>query len=467
MNSSEPFKHYTEKVCQQIRWKKAHGIVAQEIENHLIDQKNAYMAMGDSESTAEEKALLQMGDPVAVGAALDSTHKPAPQWGMLGLVMVLFAIGIFIQFLFVTTMDQGYHNHSIPMMAILFLLSLAAFVGMYFLDFSFFGKHPYVLPLLLLGIDLWSQFFGTWGGGKMWLTLGSFSVSPFALALPFPLAFCGLLYQQRKNGKRGYFISGIIAAAFTFLLLICHSASGVLIFLSSAGILMLAAARKEWFGKKTTMILLFFIMAAIVLFALLLFYPPFRYRYGLERIVSILFPDNGAYGIRYTPWELREMLSHAAFLGKGTAFSGEIPYLLQAPTMLRSDYLLAHLTYQYGWAVSIGLVLLLSVFLIVGFRKCLKQKSVLAQMVSLSILCTFAMEIWNYIAANLGAIYLAPIALPFLSYGTTALLLNMGLAGILLSTFRTGEVYQDNVKPVLSERKFIQWDDGKLIISFK
>ena len=88
-------------------------------------------------------------------------------------------------------------------------------------------------------------------------------------------------------------------------------------------------------------------------------------------------------------------------------------------------------------------------------------------MVSLSILCTFAMEIWNYIAANLGAIYLAPIALPFLSYGTTALLLNMGLAGILLSTFRTGEVYQDHVKPALSERKFIQWDDGKLIISFK
>ena len=423
------------------------------------------MAMGDSESTAEEKALLQMGDPVAVGAALDSTHKPAPQWGMLGLVMVLFAIGIFIQFLFVTTMDQGYHNHSIPMMAILFLLSLAAFVGMYFLDFSFFGKHPYVLPLLLLGIDLWSQFFGTWGGGKMWLTLGSFSVSPFALALPFPLAFCGLLYQQRKNGRRGYLISGMIAAAFTFLLLICHSASGVLIFLSSAGILMLAAARKEWFGKKTTIILLFFIMAAIVLFALLLFYPPFQYRYGLERIMAVFFPNNTFQ--HHIPWALREMLSHSVFLGKGTAFSNDIPYLLQAPTMLRSDYLLAYLTYQYGWAVSIGLVLLLVVFLMVGFRKCLKQKSVLAQIVSLSILCTFTAEIVVYIIINLGALYLAPIALPFLSYGTTALLLNMGLAGILLSTFRTGEVYQDHVKPALSERKFIQWDDGKLIISFK
>lgn len=81
MNVSDAFHRYAEKVCEQIRWKKAHPAVAQEIEDHLTDQKNAYLAAGDSESIAEEKALLQMGDPVSVGAALDQTHKPAPQWG--------------------------------------------------------------------------------------------------------------------------------------------------------------------------------------------------------------------------------------------------------------------------------------------------------------------------------------------------------------------------------------------------
>ncbi|MBR6651904.1 MAG: FtsW/RodA/SpoVE family cell cycle protein, partial [Anaerotignum sp.] len=68
---------------------------------------------------------------------------------------------------------------------------------------------------------------------------------------------------------------------------------------------------------------------------------------------------------------------------------------------------------------------------------------------------------------NLGYPLIAPISLPFLSYGTTGLILHMFLAGILLSTFRTGEVYRDNRKPVVSESKFIQWDDGKLIISLK
>lgn len=161
------------------------------------------------------------------------------------------------------------------------------------------------------------------------------------------------------------------------------------------------------------------------------------------------------------------MLENSVFLGKGTPFLEWDVYKVILPTMYRTDYLLTFITYQYGWAVSIAIMLLLTVFLIFGFRKCFRQRSVLGQMVSLCILCTYTAEVLIYVLVNLGYPIVAPIALPFLSYGTTALLLNMALAGILLSTFRTREVYQDKIKPVLHESKFIQWDDGKLIISFK
>lgn len=80
--------------------------------------------------------------------------------------------------------------------------------------------------------------------------------------------------------------------------------------------------------------------------------------------------------------------------------------------MLRSDYLLAYLTYHYGWVASGIVVLLLAVFLGLGFRKALKQKSIFGQMVSLTILCTFTAEILLYIPANLGIWLIAPIALP-------------------------------------------------------
>lgn len=470
MNVSDAFHRYAEKVCEQIRWKKAHPAVAQEIEDHLTDQKNAYLAAGDSESIAEEKALLQMGDPVSVGTALDQTHKPAPQWGMIGLVLLLFVLGGIIQVLLLKTIpagDDAFAARSAQVLFVFLPLSLAAFVGMYFLDFSFFGKHPYVLPLCLFAVDLAAQLFGVFYGGKRWFTLGSFTLSPLTLSLLFPLAFCGLFYRLRSQGRKGYLISGILAAVFCLFLAFCHTSGGILIFLFSAGMLMLTAAKKEWFGKKNQTILLLLVLVVIALFVLLMFYAPFRYRYGWERLHTVFFPSGDPMGSGYISTQLKTILSHSVFLGEGTAVSETQAYLLTDASMLRSDYLLTYLTYHYGWAISGGLVLLLAAFLGLGFRKALKQKSIFGQMVSLTILCTFTAEILLYILANLGLWLIAPIALPFLSYGTMQLLFNMALAGVLLSVFRTGEVYRDMQHPIFSDSKFIQWDDGKLTISFK
>lgn len=471
MNVSDAFHRYAEKVCEQIRWKKAHSAVAQEIEDHLTDQKNAYLAAGDSESIAEEKALLQMGDPVSVGAALDQTHKPAPQWGMIGLVLLLFVLGGIIQVLLLKTIPAGNDALATRSAQVLFIflpLSLATFVGMYFLDFSFFGKHPYVLPLGLLMVALAAHLFGVFYGGKRWLILGSFALSPLALSLLFPLAFCGLFYRLRSQGRKGYLISGVLAAVFCLFLSYCHTFSGVLTFVFSAGILMLIAAKKEWFGKKNqTILLLLFLLVVVCLIVLLMFYAPFRYQFAF-RARTIFLPNSDVAGDGYVPAQLRAAISHSVFLGKGKDIVGISPILIEIPGMLRSDYLLTYLTYHYGWAVSGGLVLLLAVFLGLGFRKALKQKSIFGQMVSLTILCTFMAEILLYILANLGLWLIAPIALPFLSYGTMQLLFNMALAGVLLSVFRTGEVYRDTAPhPIFSDSKFIQWADGKLTISFK
>ena len=408
MNVSDAFHRYAEKVCEQIRWKKAHSAVAQEIEDHLTDQKNAYLAAGDSESIAEEKALLQMGDPVSVGAALDQTHKPAPQWGMIGLVLLLF--------------------------------------------------------------DVIARMFGLDYGGQKWLSIGllGLNISPSAISMLFPLAFCGLFYRLRSQGRRGYLISGVLAVVFCLFLSYCHTFSGVVTFVFSAGILMLIASKKKWFDKQRNMFLLLFLLAVVCLIVLLMFYAPFRYRYGWERLYTIFVPSGDPMGSGYLSTQLKTILSHCVLLGEGAALSETQAYLLTDASMLRSDYLLAYLTYHYGWVASGIVVLLLAVFLGLGFRKALKQKSIFGQMVSLTILCTFTAEILLYIPANLGIWLIAPIALPFLSYGATALLINMALAGVLLSVFRTGEVYRDTAPhPIFSDSKFIQWADGKLTISFK
>ena len=462
MNSSEQFKHYTEKVCEQIRWKKAHGMVAQEIENHLIDQKNAYMDMGDSESTAEEKALLQMGDPVAVGAALDGTHKPAPQWGMMGLVMLLFLIGAVIQFLFMKNIliDTDFQGISMNTLIICLPISLAVFFMAYFIDFSFFGKFPYAFPAALLITNILGYFFGIEHvGGYLYIQtgmwLGNIFISPAILSLIFPLSFCGLFYHLRNRGNKGYFLGGLAAIFFCLQLMFWRTASGLFLFLFAAGMLMVFAAKQNWFGNRAKHLLFLFILVAAIAFVFIVVSDPY-YHARFVDLTAKIQPETEPNGTGYLSLLLRDMLEHSVFIGKDTSIDFLSSYGDVFLTEFRSAYLLTYVTYQYGWAVSIVLVLLLAIFLALGFRKCLKQKSILGQMISLSILCTFTAEVLIYVITNLGYPILAPISLPFLSYGINGMLFNMFLTGILLSVFRTGEVYQDSKKPILNESKFIQ-----------
>ena len=62
MQESNVLKEYIDLVTNQIRWNRARKSVQEEINNHLLDQKEAYLAQGMSEELAEKEAVRQMGD---------------------------------------------------------------------------------------------------------------------------------------------------------------------------------------------------------------------------------------------------------------------------------------------------------------------------------------------------------------------------------------------------------------------
>jgi len=63
MSQSDEIKQYVKTVCEQIRWKKARSIVAEEIENHICDQRDAYVSQGEDEKTATEKQYYKWAMP--------------------------------------------------------------------------------------------------------------------------------------------------------------------------------------------------------------------------------------------------------------------------------------------------------------------------------------------------------------------------------------------------------------------
>ena len=72
---SERFDGYLAQVDEQIRWARVRPALRRELMGHLEEQRDACLAEGMDETSAEIEAVRQMGDPVLVGQQLDAVHQ--------------------------------------------------------------------------------------------------------------------------------------------------------------------------------------------------------------------------------------------------------------------------------------------------------------------------------------------------------------------------------------------------------
>ena len=91
-------RQFLETVTEQIRYGKVREMISDELENHIEDQKEAFMSDGISEAQSYQKAMEDMGDPVEVGISLDRIHRPKMEWKMILLVLGLSVLGLFLGF---------------------------------------------------------------------------------------------------------------------------------------------------------------------------------------------------------------------------------------------------------------------------------------------------------------------------------------------------------------------------------
>ena len=188
---------YLETVRQQIRWKRAQPIVLEEIENHILDQKNAYQKEGLDEEAATDKAITEMGDPVLVGEQLDHAHRPKPDWTLLALTGLMLLLGFAVQFFIDSTFDGAW---TLEQQMVWAGIAVSVMLAAYFADFTVVGKYPRIVFFTLCAITVVCCFFtGT--------VLGRASYAIYPLLL-FSTAFAGLVYSMRNKGYGGLIFCG-------------------------------------------------------------------------------------------------------------------------------------------------------------------------------------------------------------------------------------------------------------------
>ena len=92
-------RDYLELMTGQIRCKKMCPVIVREVEDHIEDQKQAFMAEGMKEEEAEKAAVEEMGDPVEVGVEMDQIHRPKMPWKAIFVIALMQILsGMFAAF---------------------------------------------------------------------------------------------------------------------------------------------------------------------------------------------------------------------------------------------------------------------------------------------------------------------------------------------------------------------------------
>lgn len=451
-------KKYIDTVCDQIRWKKARPFIAQELEAHICDQRDAYIADGDSVSTATHKAILQMGDAVSIGLEFDKTHKPKPQWPFILLTGVFMLIGLLANLLIYPT-SFSITFHFVPI-----VLAFGLFLLAYYFDFTLLGKCPLFCYCLIVFSSFLSCLFGTPIDGVSRFIFGRFFISLPYLSLLFPLAFALLIYALRGKGKLGIFLCGLGIVPFAIILFIIPTFSGFILFIFSSFLLLLLSIQKRLFGlnHKEGLFSLFFTMICVITILLTLC---ISYAYRIEHsILSQEFQNQSISSLIY------EIIRHSSFIGTGETTS-YLEQLSLHTALANTDYMLLSLISRFGWITFLGILLLFATFFILGFYYVSKQKSVLGVLVSSSIMLSLLLQSSLYVLENLGYYTLSTLSLPFISSGRAGLMIDALLIGFLLSVFRTGYIFKDTMQTPTNKPKnvspFLSYTNGKLIIQIK
>ena len=200
---SNKAQEYVQQVCAQIRWKKAHPVVEEELLAHIEDQREAFLAEGMSAEEAEARAVAEMGSPLETGSQFDRIYRPKMEWSIVLLVGVMLILGTVLRGRLLTAMGTGYaitDLWSIPIGLVFMMLG-------YWLDYTALlaggnkraNRTAILYFCIVLGIAYGLNSY--YDSARVERFLGY-------MALFCPLLFCSGLYVRQKTGRDKMYLCG-------------------------------------------------------------------------------------------------------------------------------------------------------------------------------------------------------------------------------------------------------------------
>ena len=433
-------KTYLDHVCNEIKYHSVHIPIREELESHILEQQESYLAQGDTEEIATQKALTQMGNAQEIGRYLHLTHKPQISWTIITLTAILIGFGIFV----LSTYQMYLPDYNISAKQSIFILfSFLIAIGFYFYNYTNFYHYSF---FLYGGISIFGMILLLLPANSYhWLSLGSVSLDIGTLfLLCYLLSLCGLSVLWQNAYRRDTVkLSTAILFAIMLTATVSMSKAVILIFISW-GLLHYHIAHAPWVKhRKRTLILLYIIIICLLLLAILGLVA--TKPYFLHRLTGYLHPEADPYGAGYIATQIHTVLTEAQWFSGVAAEQHSFPTGQENIHFIvpnaHTDFIFIFILSRFGWGIALSLCIILFAFLLTLFNITKNIQEHYGKMLCQSITLFFAIQTVYYIAMNLSLLPPTSISLPFISYGGNMLLLDMILLAVFLNVYRRKNLY--------------------------
>lgn len=303
------------------------------------------------------------------------------------------------------------------------ILGIAAATGGFLFDYR--KLKPFAFPGLIFSIVLLLAVFlpgvgvGAYGAHR-WINLGFTVVQPSEIAKLALIVYLAVWLSAKGKASMGAF------------LLLIGLVGGLIMLEPDMGttLVVVGAAVSIYFLSDNPIKSLLFVVPAGLLAAVLL---AIQSPYRLKRITSFLDPNSDPLGASYHVRQALIAIGSGGILGIGLGNSRQkYSYLPEANT----DSIFAIIGEEMGFIGCLGLII---VFLFLYQRMAritLKVEDPFGRLLGMGIICYLVIQTAINIGSMVAITPLTGVPLPFISYGGSALIIEMLSIGILFNIWK-------------------------------
>ena len=302
----------------------------------------------------------------------------------------------------------------------------------YFIDLKLVKKLSFfiIIGVVILMTLIFVPGLGTkLGGARRWINLGPIAIQPSEfLKLGLIIYFAAWLSAKRKKGEfKKLFLPMIIILGIVSMLLLAQPDMSTLVVIAAVALIMYFCSGTPLWQTGTM------ILGGLVGLGILIKMAPYR----LNRLLVFLNPNAQPLGMGYQLKQALIAVGSGGIIGTGLGLSIQKYGFLPEPM---TDSIFAVYAEETGF---IGCLILLSLYLIFvwqALRISQSLKDGFLKLLVIGITSWIIIQTFVNIGAIIGILPLTGIPLPFISYGSSHLVVELVALGLLLNISKKAKI---------------------------